>query len=149
MRLKRLLAAAGVAVGPTLLMSSHGPVLAQAPSVQQVQSQDALLGSIRDEIVQAIGARDATVEVTIVRNTLKVARINSSMNQTSHAARNHEAARIGPIVSRAISGKPELSRIHTIRVQYVARSKSGAYEKTIDIVEFRKDAGGAFQFHAT
>ncbi len=53
MRLKRLLAAAGVAVGPTLLMSSHGPVLAQAPSVQQVQTQDALLGSTIGPILAA------------------------------------------------------------------------------------------------
>ncbi len=45
-------------------------------------------------------------------------------------------------------GQAELRSIHTIRVQYLARSKPASRDNIVDTIEFRKDASGAFQFHA-
>ena len=73
--------------------------------------------------------------------------MNSSLNKTGHSPRTTEAARIGPIVSEVISGKADANNIHTIRVQYLARSNMGA--KVVDSIDFRKDPSGSFQFHAT
>lgn len=149
MRLKLPLTAS-VIVGVSVLLASPATLLAEPHSTPQAQSEEAaLLGSIREAIVKAIGARDGTVEVSRVVNVLNVSRVNSTMNKISHAARNSEAARIAPIVSQAISGKPEFSKIYTIRVQYLAQSTTGAKGKALDTIDFRKDASGGFQFHAT
>ena len=139
----KLLLIVSMLVGLTLMFASSAPISAQPPLTQ---SQDALLGSIRDALNKAI-ALDGTVEVSLMGNVLNVSRVNSSLNKTGHSPRTTEAARIGPIVSEVISGKADANNIHTIRVQYLARSKTAA--KIVDIVDFRKDARGSFQFHAT
>ena len=139
----KLLLIVSMLVGLTLMFASSAPISAQPPLTQ---SQDALLGSIRDALNKAI-ALDGTVEVSLMGNVLNVSRVNSSLNKTGHSPRTTEAARIGPIVSEVISGKADANNIRTIRVQYLARSKTAA--KIVDIVDFRKDARGSFQFHAT
>ena len=139
----KLLLIVSMLLGLTLMFASSAPISAQPPLTQ---SQDALLGSIRDALNKAI-ALDGTVEVSLKGNVLNVSRVNSSLNKTGHSPRTTEAARIGPIVSEVISGKADANNIRTIRVQYLARSKTAA--KIVDIVDFRKDARGSFQFHAT
>jgi hypothetical protein len=134
---------ARILVGLTLMFASSAPISAQQPSSQ---SQDVLLASVRDALNKAI-ALDGTVEVSMKGNVLNVSRVNSSLNKTGHSPRTTEAARIGPIVSEVISGRADANNIHTIRVQYLARSKTAA--KVVDIIDFRKDARGSFQFHAT
>ena len=119
------------------------------PMPAEAQTRDALLQSIRASVTQAIGAEDATVEVSITGNVLTVARVNSSLNQTSHGNRDSEASRIAPIVSKAIADKPEFKNIHTIRVLYLVRSKPDGAAKAIDTVDFRKDPSGVFLFHTT
>jgi sensor domain CHASE-containing protein len=119
------------------------------PMPAEAQTRDASLQSIRASVTQAIGAEDATVEVSITGNVLTVARVNSSLNQTSHSNRDSEASRIAPIVSKAIADKPEFKNIHTIRVLYLVRSKPDGAAKAIDTVDFRKDPSGVFLFHTT
>ena len=80
-------------VGLTFMFASSAPISAQPPLTQ---SQDALLGSIRDALNKAI-ALDGTVEVSLKGNVLNVSRVNSSLNKTGHSPRTTEAARIGPI----------------------------------------------------
>src|ERR1700751_3036256 len=92
---------ASILVGLTLMFASSAPISAQPPSAQ---SQDALLGSVRDALNKAI-ALDSTVEVSRKGNVLNVSRVNSSLNKTGHSARTTEAASIGPIVAEVISGK--------------------------------------------
>ncbi len=133
----------------SLLVTAPVALLAQPSVTRNTGAQNGFLGSIRDAIVQGIGARAGTVEVSLTRNILNVSRVNSTMNQVGHAARNIEAARIGLIISQAILDRPELSSIHTIRVQYLARSKPGSRDNIVDTIKFGKDASGAFQFHAT
>jgi hypothetical protein len=119
------------------------------PMPTEAQTRDASLQSIRAAVTQAIGAEDPTVEVSITGNVLTVARVNSSLNQSSHSNRDGEASRIAPVVSKAIADKPEFKTIHTIRVVYLVRSKSGGAAKAIDTVDFRKDPSGVFLFHTT
>ena len=119
------------------------------PTPSEAQTRDASLQSIRATVTQAVGAEDATVEVSITGNVFTVARVNSSLNQASHSNRDGEASRIAPIVSKAIADKPEFKNIHTIRVIYLVRSKPHDAAKAIDTVDFRKDPSGAFLFHTT
>ncbi len=75
-----------------------------------------------------------------------ISRVNSALNQTDHAARDGEASRIATLVAGTIVGKPEFRKIHTIRVQYVGRIKTGGHEKIIDTVDFRRDSKRSVSF---
>jgi hypothetical protein len=116
------------------------PVTAQSPDALQ---------NIRTSIIQAIGAPEATVDLKIAGGILTISRVNSTLNQANHTARDDDASRIATLVAGIIIGKPEFSKIHTIRVQYVGRLKTGGHEKIIDTADFRKDASGVFHFHTT
>lgn len=124
-------------------------LLAIAGGKVQAQTSDASVESIRASVVQALGVEDKTVGVSIIGNVLMVERVNSSLNEAGHGARDAEASRIAPVVAKAIADKLEFKKIHTIRVSYIARPKVAGAAKHVDTVDFRKDASGAFIFHAT
>lgn len=105
------------------------------------------LDDARSLIIRTIGAEKNTVTIVTTAKAVTVERINSNMNGSSHSARNNEAIVIGPIVSQAIADKPEFKSVVVIRVQYVHRTSSK--DRIVDTIEFRKDAGGNFQFHQT
>jgi hypothetical protein len=140
---RRLFVVAGVFSAGTLLIS------AQAQPLAKNGQQPANLDGARDAIIRAIGAEKDTVAIVTTAKTATVERINSNMNGSSHGARNNEAIVIGPIVSQAIADKPEFKGVVVIRVQYLRRSSPGSKAEVVDTVEFRKDAGGKFQFHET
>jgi hypothetical protein len=113
----------------------------------RAQTQDASLQDIRASIAQAIGADASAVEVAIKAKVFTVSRVNA--NLLDHGTRNSEASRIDPVVSFALSGRSEFKSIHTIRVQYLARSKPSGATKIVDTIDFRRAVGGGFVFHAT
>ncbi len=130
----------GALVLVTFFSAIWWPVRAQSPDALQ---------NIRTSIIQAIGPQDATVELKLAGGILTVSRINSTLNQANHAARDGEASRIASLVAGTIVDKPEFNKIHTIRVRYVGRIKTGGHEKIIDTVDFRRDPSGVFHFHTT
>ncbi len=107
---------AGLALGPLSNPSVH----AQAPS-QSEAVQPSSLVEIQRSIVRAIGAQDQTVEISATRTAFTVSRVNSNMNDSTHAGRDNEATAIAGIVSKAIAGRPEFNKLITLRVQYIAR----------------------------
>jgi hypothetical protein len=139
--MKRTISLAAVAASFLAICSSRTPLGAQ--------TAESSLQSVRTSIVQAIGAPDATLDVKVTGNIFVVSRTNTELNQANHSARDSEASRIATIAAKSIADKPEFKNIHTIRVLYVARLKSGRYEKIIDTVDFRKDPSGVFHFHTT
>lgn len=145
--LKRQFAVVSIAM-PLFLLQASVTVRAQRPTSQDAPIVSTLAG-IRTSITRAIGAQDATVEITVTGNVLTVWRINSNMNQSTHAGRDNEATAIAAIVSNAIFGRPEFNKLVTISVRYGIRSRPGAHTKVIDTVEFREDPNGLFRFHQT
>jgi hypothetical protein len=136
-------------IAMTLLLAQTGATLhAQGSPPQDVQRLSTL-SDIRTSIIRAIGAQNETVEITLKGNVLTVWRPNSNMNQSTHAGRDNEATAIAAIVSNAISGRPELSKLVTIWVRYVVRSRPGGPSKNVDSIEFREDPNGLFRFHQT
>jgi hypothetical protein len=109
----------------------------------------AVTNELRATIVQAIGAQPESVEIVVNGSIFTVLRVNSNMSEATHAGRDNEANTIGQIVLKANAGSPAFKKFHTIRVQYVSRSKPGAALKVVDTIEFRKSPSGTFQFHAT
>ena len=113
------------------------------------QSIDSSLQSIRTAIIQATGVPDASLDLKVKGNIFIVSRINSTMNQTNHSARDGEASRIATAVAKSIADIAAYKNIHTIRVMYVATLKPSNSEKVVDTIEFRRDTSGVFHFHAT
>ena len=134
---------AGLSMMPFSSRTMYGQVSPQAEEVQR-----SALAEIRTSIVRAIGAQEGTVELAGTRTVFRVLRVNSNMNDSTHAGRDTEAAAIAGIVSEAIAGKPEFSKLVTLRVEYITRSKEGNV-KIIDTVEFREDPNGVFRYHNT
>ena len=90
-----------------------------------------------------------SIEVSVKSNVLTVSCVNTNLNKADHGARNGEASRVGPVVSFALAARPEFKSIHTIRVQYLARSKPNGAAKIVDTIDFRKAPDGGFVFHTT
>jgi hypothetical protein len=124
-------------------------VLAQTPPSGSDLQRIAALENMQKSVIQTVGAQEKTVEVTIRGNILTVMRVNSNLNDSTHGARNNEAIAIASVVTKAIGDSPKFKDVHTIRVQYLARSDSTAKGKVLDTVDFRKDPSGKFQFHET
>jgi hypothetical protein len=82
-------------------------------------------------------------------NILIITRVNSNMNNATHGGRDNEATAISGVASKAIAGKPEFNAIISLRVQYLAREAGDKTGKVIDMIEFRADPSGKFQFHKT
>jgi hypothetical protein len=78
-----------------------------------------------------------------------ISRINSTMNQTNHSARDSEASHIATVVAKAIGESAGYKDIDTIRVRYIAALKPGGNEQVMDTIDFRKNPKGIFHFHAT
>ena len=135
--IRRLLAAATMTL---LLMTLPG-------ASPQAQTLDTSLQTIRTSVVQALGVEASTVRISIAGNILLVERTDQALNRAGHGARDAEASRIAPVVSKVLADKPGLKKIHTIRVLYVL--KAGGSTKNVDTVDFRKDPSGAFTLHTT
>jgi hypothetical protein len=140
--------AAGVMALLSLAAISSGAAEAQTHAASHAHQHGALLTKIRAAVIKVIGTQGDRVEIAATGNILIVARINSTMNQTGHDARDSEASRIAPVVASAIAEQPEFNNIHTIRVLYVNRARPGTHGRIIDTVDFRQDPSGAFVFHA-
>jgi hypothetical protein len=115
----------------------------------EAQTWEPAMQEIRTSVAQAIGAEPTSVTVSIRGNVLNILRVNSTLNQSDHGARNTEASKIGPVVAKVLADRTEFRNVHTIRVQYVTRSKPDGTTKVVDTVDFRKAPGGGFVFHTT
>ncbi len=129
-----------------LVTQANTTLHAQTTSAQE-QERLSTLVDIRKSVVHSMGATDQTVEVIVERNVLIVLRVNSNMNESTHAGRDNEATAIASIASKAISGKAAFKDVVSLQVRYVIRE--GSSDKAIDTVEFREDANGNFQHHQT
>jgi hypothetical protein len=100
-------------------MLSATIVHAQTSTAQQAPRLS-VFADIRSSTIRAVGAQIETVEVTAGGAILTVLRVNSNLNESTHAGRDNEANVIASIVAKAISDNPEFQNLTTIRVQYVA-----------------------------
>jgi len=141
--------AAGVMALLSLAAISGGAAEAQTHASSYAHQHGALLTKIRAAVIKVIGTQGDRVEVANAGDTLTVARINSTMNQTAHDARASEASKIAPAVATTITGEPEFKHIHTIRVLYINRARPGTHGKVVDAVDFTQDSSGAFVPHAS
>jgi hypothetical protein len=130
-----------------LIMLTSAQVGAQIASSMESE-RASILSNIQTSVVRAIGAQAQTVEVTVSGPLLIVSRVNSNMNDSTHAGRDNEATAIASIVSKAVVGNAAFKDIISLQVRYIVRSSS-AGDKVIDTVVFREGPNGVFQPHGT
>ena len=75
-----------------------------------------------------------------------VVRVNSSMNFAGHGARSEEASQIALLVSNCLNAKTPSNIIRIIQVAYLSR-RTGSRDRIIDMVEFKYEPAGVFEFH--
>jgi hypothetical protein len=146
--MSRYLCIRGSITALLLLTSSNSHLHAQVSQTQSIQ-QSAVLADVQKSVIRIIGAQENTVEAAVMGNILIITRVNSNMNNSTHGGRDNEATAIADVVSKAIAGKPEFNTIISLRVQYLAREAADKTGKVIDMIEFRADPSGKFQFHKT
>ena len=81
-----------------------------------------------------------------------VLRVNSTLNASTHQARNNEAIAIA--IANAIAGEftrtgGRYSSIQSFSVEYVVRTGTPAHDSIIDLIDVRKNAAGKFELHIT
>jgi len=113
-----------------------------------IQPPDAALASIKNAVVNAIGAETSTIELSTTAKIFTVKVVNGKFVDATPAGRENEAAAIESIVANAIAGQAQFKGIVVIVVEYVKR-RNGGRSRVVDSIEFRKDTTGAFRHHMT
>ena len=130
-------------------------VAAQAESTEKTVEQvpaaaDKLRASV-PELKQAVLAATkydaASLDLTATPVGVVVTLVNSKLASGPNAPREAEANKIAGVIADAISGKPEFAGVQAIHVDYITRDADGDHTRTIDKIDFRKDAKGQFQHH--
>ncbi len=139
-----------------ILASFFGNVVAaQAESTEKTVEQvpaaaDRLRASV-PELKQAVLAATrydaASLNLTATPLDIVVTLVNSKLASGPNAPREVEANKIAGVIADAISGKPEFAEVQSIHVDYITRDADGDHARTIDKIDFRKDAKGQFQHH--
>jgi hypothetical protein len=129
------------------------PVLFSLAMIQSApafaEAKPTFSNDVKTSLAKSIGAEENSVDVSIAGGVVKVLRINSNQNNSSHAGRNNEASQIAQDIAKIMSSDANFADIVTIRIEYLSREKAEGKSMVIDVVEFRKNSKGAFQLHIT
>jgi hypothetical protein len=145
--LKRFLAAS-FAVGFVL-------IAAPAAIAQTTHSQHALMSRVaraqlRDEIARMANLSPKEIEVRVTNAMVRVMLINTDYNHGLPSAsedREYLASNIAALMNKNAEKDPGLKPILVLHVEFV---KQGTWlAKTVDAIEFRRQADGRFARHQT
>jgi hypothetical protein len=145
--LKRFLAAT-LAVG--LALTGAAPaVIAQEPAKLHTLSTAAARAQLRDEIARMADLSPKVIEVHATNTTVRVVLVNTVYNHrlpSAPADREYLASNIAALLNKNAEKDPGLKLILALHVEFV---KHGLWSKTIDAIEFRRQADGKFARHRT
>ena len=117
--------------------------------VGAAHAQPTTPASIQVQLTNDLAAPPASVEVSESAFLVTILRINTPLNEATHALRNQEAEKIALMVSPAIKGLANAEKIIGIHVEYVKRSGASKHAKLVDRVEFRESPDGSYTLHKT
>ena len=142
--LKRFLAAM-MAAG--IVVSGTAPaVIAQAPAQQRAMS--ASLGTqLRDEIARMTSLGPNEIEVHATNAVIRVVLVNTAYNGDPSSEREYLASTISALLRKNAETDPRFKPVAVILVDFVKRGHWRT--KTVESVEFRREADGTFARHKT
>ena len=142
--LKRLLVAmmaAGVVIaGPS------PATLAQTPA-QQHAVLAPLRTQLRDEIARMTSLSPIEIEVHATNAVIRVVLVNKVYNADPSSEREYLASTISALVRKNAETDPRYKQVAVLLIDFVKRGHW--YTKTIELIEFRREANGTFARHTT
>lgn len=98
----------------------------------------------------SVGMPEVTFQVSRTETAFTALRINSTINASTHQARNNEATAIVSAVAAEFTRKgAQYAEIQSISVDYVERTGTPAHDTVIDRIDFRKNTASKFELHIT
>jgi len=145
--LKRFLAAT-FAVG-IVLTGSAPAAIAQEPAKLHTLSTASARAQLRDEIARMADLSPKEIEVHATSTIVRVVLVNTDYNRnlpSGPADREYLASNIAALMNKNAEKDPGLKPILVLHVEFV---KHGIWSKTVDAIEFRRQADGKFARHQT
>jgi hypothetical protein len=145
--LRRFLAAT-LAVG--IAVTGAAPaVIAQEASKLHTLSTASARAHLRDEIARMADLSPKEIEVHATNTIVRVVLVNTNYNHdvpSGPADREYLASNIAALMNKNAEKDPGLKPILVLHVEFV---KHGLWSKTVDAIEFRRQADGKFARHHT
>ncbi len=143
--LKRL-AVAALAAG-IVLAAQMPTVVAQESTTHQQLSSPAAQAQLAAKFATMTALDHSEIKVHATHSVIHVLLVNTAYNNHPASERDYVASTIAALVAKEAETNPAFERVVSLHVEFV---KHGLlFTKTVDIVEFRKGADGAFKRHQT
>jgi len=138
-RLSAAMLALGV-LGATLDAIAQTPHKQFALSAQQN-------AQLRDEIARMTDLSPKEIEVHSKNAVIRVVLVNTGYNGDPPSHREYLASTISALVTQKEQSDARLKSVVSLHVEYVQRGRWSS--KTVDTIEFRREANGALVRHTT
>jgi len=87
------------------------------------------------------------IEVHATNAVIRVALVNTLYNGDPPSQREYLASTMAALVTKKAESDPRLKSLLALHVEFAQRGRW--LTKTVDTIEFRREAGGAFSRHQT
>jgi hypothetical protein len=99
---------------------------------------------------RSVGMPKDTFEILSTGTVLKIVRVNSVMNASTHQGRDNEASAIAVAIADEFDRQgAQYSRVQSISVDYIRRVGRPAHDNLVDRIDFRRNPAGKFELHMT
>jgi hypothetical protein len=119
--------------------------VAQEPAKQHALSTTSARTQLRHEIARTTKLRLKEIEVHTTNAMIQVVLVNSPYNAERASDREYLASTILALMKNSTANDPGFKPIVVIHVDFVRRGQW--FTQTVDTIEFRREAGGAFARH--
>ena len=143
--LKRLIV---VALAAGIVLAGQTPaVIAQESTTHQQVSSPGAGAQFAAKIATMTALDHSEVKVQATNSLIRVLLVNTAYNNHPASERDYVASTIAALLAKEAERDPAFKQVVSLHVEFV---KHGLwFTKTVDIVEFRKGADGAFKRHQT
>jgi hypothetical protein len=121
--------------------------VAQEPPKQHHLTTEATEKQLKDAIARMTNLNPKEIEIYTTRSMLRVRLVNTIYNNDPASDREYLASTISALFTKTAGSEPSLQRFLVLHVEFVKREHW--LTKTVDTVEFRKEADGTFAKHRT
>jgi hypothetical protein len=144
-KLFRCLLAIGLGVG-VLVAGGQSAAIGQSSVTQHALSRQAK-AQLRDEIARMTSLAPHQIEVLSTVAFVRVVLVNTGHNSDPPSHREYLASTIAALVTKKAETDPQMRSFVALHVEFVRKGRWRT--KTIDTIEFRSGADGAFTRHLT
>ncbi len=144
--MSKLLLVALIAIGAVLAVIPSISI-AQQPPKQHNLTTDAAERQLKDAIARMTSLNPKEIEIYTTSTMLRVRLVNTVYNNDPASDREYLASTISALVAKTAGDEPSLQRFLVLHVEFAKQQHW--LTKTVDMVEFRKEADGTFAKHRT